>query len=210
MDFYFAGGLFSHKEQIGNFLLAEAIRTRSHGLRRALLPQNGSEDSNEPLQVRDDDYALILQSDLALFNFDGDDVDSGTAAEFVAARMLDLPCVLLRTDFRPSGFSNADGVPWNLMMSGFPRTVSRWINTLPAFQRAAGDSDSFYSWLADEVLRMMDEACAAPPLIKSAEEALPVYRHWIHAVGGALPERFPEERLRAILEKKFSRIAPAS
>ncbi len=207
MDFYFAGSLFSHKDLIGNHLLAKAIEARSHGRFHALLPQDGPECSDKPLEVRDDDFALILRSDLALFNFDGDDVDSGTAAEFVAARVLDLPCVLLRTDFRPAGFPNADGFPWNLMMSAWPRTVSLWKSVLPDYTETKGDIDAFYARLADETVSLMEKAWATPPQLATVDDAFPVYRHWIAVCGGTLAERFPEDLLRALLKEKFARRA---
>ena len=86
MKYYFAGGLFSHKEIIGNRLLAEAITGVSHGKWEALLPQDAENQlRDDPKAIRDNDFEMVLQSDAALFNFDGTELDSGTVAEFMAA-----------------------------------------------------------------------------------------------------------------------------
>ena len=68
--YYFAGALFCHKELIGNHLLAEAIRNRSNGNYIANLPQKEENQLRpSPLEIRDNDFRLLLESQLALFNF---------------------------------------------------------------------------------------------------------------------------------------------
>ena len=134
--FYFAGALFCHKELIGNHLLAEAIRERSGGKYQANLPQKEENQLRpSPLEIRDNDFRLLLDSSLALFNFDGTELDSGTVVEFMAARFLQIPCVLFRTDFRSAGDQNADGEAWNLMCSGYPRTRVRSFGAMEPYQR---------------------------------------------------------------------------
>ena len=49
-------------------------------------------------------------------------LDSGTVVEFVYAKLLDIPAVILRTDFRGGGDQDTDGDAWNLMVSFYPRT----------------------------------------------------------------------------------------
>ena len=101
MKYYFAGGLFDHKELIGNKLLADAIADVSEGRWEALLPQDEENQlRDDPKSIRDNDFQMVLKSDAALFNFDGTELDSGTVAEFMAARFIDLPCVIFRSDFR--------------------------------------------------------------------------------------------------------------
>ena len=134
--YYFAGALFCHKELIGNHLLAEAIRNRSNGNYIANLPQKEENQLRpSPLEIRDNDFRLLLESQLALFNFDGTELDSGTVVEFMAACFLQIPCVLFRTDFRSAGDQNADGEAWNLMCSGYPRTKVRFIGAMESYQR---------------------------------------------------------------------------
>ena len=46
------------------------------------------------------DFELLYNCDCLIANLDGPDPDSGTVVEFCFAKMLDMPAVLLRTDFR--------------------------------------------------------------------------------------------------------------
>src|SRR5690242_18937369 len=102
-NIYYAGGLFSHKDLIGNLFLAEKINKASLGKYSCTLPQNIESDTNRAEQIRNNDLNALLRGDVALFNFDGTELDAGTVVEFMVAKMVDMPCVLLRTDFRSSG-----------------------------------------------------------------------------------------------------------
>jgi hypothetical protein len=73
---------------------------------------------------------------MAIFNFDGANLDSGTVVEFIYAKMLDIPCVLLRTDFRSAGEGNADQDPWNLMASHWPRSKVLKLHGMVEYQNA--------------------------------------------------------------------------
>jgi len=42
----------------------------------------------------------LLNCDLALFNFDGPELDLGTVVEFLFAKFADIPALILRMDFR--------------------------------------------------------------------------------------------------------------
>src|SRR3954471_3430567 len=117
---YFAGELFSLKHLIGNAWLAEAIYEKSHGKYRCLLPQDLIPPGRTGRSIRDQDLRALIACDLALFNYDGPDLDSGTVVEFMYAKFADIPSVLLRSDIRNAGdFRNE---PWNLMSSYYPRT----------------------------------------------------------------------------------------
>jgi Nucleoside 2-deoxyribosyltransferase len=72
--------------------------------------------------IRDFSLRTLAACDLALFNFDGTDLDSGTVVEFMYAKLADIPALLLRTDIRHAGDHRGD--PWNLMAGHFPRTIS--------------------------------------------------------------------------------------
>src|SRR5271157_2971424 len=66
------------------------------------------------------DGRMLVGSDLALFSFDGPDLDSGTVAEFMLAKFADIPSVILRSDRRGA----SDRSPqWNPMANYFPRTI---------------------------------------------------------------------------------------
>src|SRR5688572_19742990 len=120
---YVGGELFSLKHLIGNAWLAEAIYEKSHGRYRCVLPQDFFElRGRNGRAIRDYNLRALIASDLALFNFDGTDLDSGTVIEFMFAKFADIPSVLLRTDIRNAGDHRAE--PWNLMASFFPRTAT--------------------------------------------------------------------------------------
>ena len=128
---YFASELFTLKHLIGNAYLAEAIYDRSHGRYLCELPQDFEPRGTTPRAVRDQDIRALLACDLALFNFDGPELDSGTVVEFMFAKFADIPCVILRSDLRKAG-DGAD--PWNLMASFYPRTVNVVVPSLLAYK----------------------------------------------------------------------------
>jgi nucleoside 2-deoxyribosyltransferase len=126
---YLGGELFSLKHLIGNAWLAEAIYEKSHGRFRCVLPQDLYElRGRSGRAIRDYNLRTLVACDLALFNFDGPDLDSGTVVEFMYAKFADMPSVLLRTDIRNAGDYRDE--PWNLMASYFPRTASVVIPSL--------------------------------------------------------------------------------
>ncbi|MFC5050970.1 nucleoside 2-deoxyribosyltransferase [Rubritalea spongiae] len=120
--FYFAGELFSQKHLLGNAMLAKAIFDQSNGKYLAILPQDLEFRDTSSQAIRDQDLVSLIQSDLALFHFDGPELDSGTVVEFMTAKFADIPSVVLRTDFREAGDQDGKGDPWNLMCSFYPRT----------------------------------------------------------------------------------------
>ena len=120
---YLGGELFSLKHLIGNAWLAEAIYEKSHGRFRCVLPQDFFElRGRSGRTIRDFNLRALVACDLALLNFDGSDLDSGTVVEFMFAKFADVPSVLLRTDIRNAGDHRDE--PWNLMAGYFPRTTS--------------------------------------------------------------------------------------
>jgi nucleoside 2-deoxyribosyltransferase len=132
---YFAGALFTHKDLIGNALLASAIDTYSAGRYVCVLPQHLEQTTAQAVDIRNQDLLQVMTCDLALFNFDGTDLDSGTVVEFMFAKCLDIPAVLLRTDFRAAGDQPKDGDAWNLMCSFYPRTRVVQLNAMTWYQQ---------------------------------------------------------------------------
>ncbi|HVU36379.1 MAG TPA: nucleoside 2-deoxyribosyltransferase, partial [Opitutaceae bacterium] len=130
---YFGGDLSSHKHLVGNAWLAEAIYEKSHGKFRCVLPQDFPLRGRSARAVRDYCFRALIACDLALFNFDGPEPESGTVVEFMLAKFADLPTVLVRSDVRRTGDSREEH--WNLMTSGFPRTASVVVPSL-SFYRA--------------------------------------------------------------------------
>ena len=75
---YFAGALFDHKELIGNALLASYIDELSKGKYKCVLPQDLEQTTDRAVAIRNQDLAQVMKCDLAIFNFDGSELDSGT------------------------------------------------------------------------------------------------------------------------------------
>lgn len=130
---YFGGELFSAKHLVGNAWLAEAIYDKSHGRYRCVLPQDFDLRGRSARTIRDYNLRALVACDLALFNFDGPDLDSGTVVEFMVAKFSDMPTVVLRSDVRSARDSRAE--PWNLMASGFPRTANVVVPSLPQYRQ---------------------------------------------------------------------------
>src|ERR1700745_67921 len=139
---YFAGELFTAKHLIGNSGLAAAIERHSDGEFVGRLPQALEQRSNSAQQIRDQDLETLIESDLAIFNFDGAEIDSGTVAEFMVAKFADIPSLLLRTDFRKGGDQGED--PCNLMMSFYPRTRSCLLDCMSLYKEAMAQGHDYH------------------------------------------------------------------
>ncbi len=170
---YFAGGLFDHKELIGNQLLANAVLRAAGGRYNILLPQDheSPEPDADAIGIRDMNYRNLFQCDMFLGNFDGLELDSGTVAEFCTAKMLDMPALLLRTDFRGGGERTTSPDAWNLMLSGYPRTLSCHLNSAALWAEAKQDPCTFYEMMAKEIVAYLDRLAAMPPLLTESEKA---------------------------------------
>jgi nucleoside 2-deoxyribosyltransferase len=131
---YFAGELFSSKHLMGNAALGDAIARLSNRNFSCVLPQTLEDRDTTARAIRDKDIVTLIGCDLALFNFDGPELDSGTVAEFMLAKFADIPSLLLRTDFRRAGDQGED--QWNLMLSFYPRTRSLFINSMEIYKNA--------------------------------------------------------------------------
>lgn len=180
---YFGGELFSAKHLIGNAWLAEAIYEKSHGRFRCVLPQDFVLRGRSPRTIRDYNLRALVACDLALFNFDGPDLDSGTVVEFMIAKFADLPAVLVRSDIRATGDSKSE--PWNLMAAGFPRTTSVIAPSLPQYRgrvqrrrlddalRLAGQHGSAAAQLVCE--QMAGQCVRAFERVLATEPTMPKY-----------------------------------
>lgn len=169
---YFAGDLFDHKHLTGNFLLASAIERTGAGRYVCVLPQHLEQVTHRAAAIRNQDLKQVVSCDIALFNFDGTDLDSGTVVEFMMAKFLDIPSVVLRTDFRAAGDQQKDGDPWNLMCSFYPRTRIVRIHAMAWQQeawRAGGTPDEIagrlYKRMAGVVVEALDTVRGEPSLV---------------------------------------------
>ncbi len=187
---YFAGDLFDHKHLAGNELLAGAIDRRSDGRYACVVPQDLEQATGRMVDIRNQDLRQVMACDLGLFNFDGTDLDSGTVVEFMMAKMLDIPSVLLRSDFRASGDQEREGDDWNLMCSFYPRVRKVQFNAMAWYQEArrSGDrsegpastdwSDRLYARIADTVIEQLDAVRTEPSLFGGDEARIRTVYQW--------------------------------
>lgn len=198
---YFAGGLFDHKELSGNILLAKKIEQLSDGHYQILLPQDFESAQTDATSVRNNDYKLLLTCDLIVANFDGVELDSGTVAEFCCAKMLDLPAVLFRTDFRNGVERPGAVVPWNLMISAYPRTVNLIINGMDELVRCGRDLEQYHAAIAEQVIAAMNKVVAMQSLLQ--KEDLPAhYKRTLQLLGGGMSGLFTDNELQVLIAEK--------
>ncbi|KXT00544.1 hypothetical protein AC578_5243 [Pseudocercospora eumusae] len=139
--YYHAGPLFTLGDLHANVLLSRAITKLSHGKFVPLLPQDLEQRGDvTPHNIRDKDIRALLSCDLALFTYDGAELDSGTVVEYMVAKFADIPSVILRSDFRGGGDQGSHptgaGEPWNLMSSFWPRTKGVVIDGMLEYKKA--------------------------------------------------------------------------
>lgn len=173
---YFAGALFTHKDLTGNALLAMHIEQVSQGRYACVLPQELEPATGRAVDIRNQDLKQLMACDLGLFNFDGAELDSGTVVEFMLAKFLDMPSVIVRSDFRAAGDQDKDGDAWNLMCSFYPRTRIVHLNAMAWYQQARQTTDTLttatrqlYHRLATAITEQLDAVRQEKPLLKNAE-----------------------------------------
>ena len=181
LNVFFAGELFNLKHLIGNAYLAEAIYEKSHGRYLCQLPQDFDPRGTTPRTVRDHHIRSLMASDLALFSFDGPDLDSGTLAEFMIAKFADIPSVILRSDRRGAG---TRAPQWNPMANFYPRTAVISLDGLGAYkailkkrhrkldevirlagQHSSADAQRMCDDVAAAVVRAFDRVREVPPVM---------------------------------------------
>jgi nucleoside 2-deoxyribosyltransferase len=162
-DFYFAGELFDAKHLMGNAYLAAEILKNSEGRFRPILPQDLEQRSLHPHDIRDEDLLALLESDMALFHFDGSELDSGTVVEFMIAKFADIPSVIVRSDFRASG-DQVDH-PWNLMVSFYPRTELVIVDALRSYKFSESSKRSGSRALLTDPQKSIDQVMSLNTMI---------------------------------------------
>ena len=182
---YFAGSLFNHKELTGNALLAEHIQKRSENKYQCCLPQNVEQHQTTALDIRNKDILKLVECDLGLFNFDGTELDAGVVVEFMLAKFLDIPAVILRSDFRTCGEKEVGGDDWNFMCSFYPRTRVVKFNAITSYQEAVEESqtlseaiENYYSRIATLIVEGLDSVRTEKPLLKGDREKLGALYQW--------------------------------
>jgi nucleoside 2-deoxyribosyltransferase len=205
---YFAGDLFNHKDLIGNLLLSEAIEKESSGRYLCVVPQQLEQSTNRSIDIRNSDLSEVIKADLILLNFDGTELDSGTVVEFLFAKALDIPAVILRSDFRAAG-DQERGDPWNLMCSGYPRTRTVSLNAMSWYQDAwnkgGGTSailERFYGKLAKMINAELALVLKEPSLFDNEQMLSHVYEWALRFPGNGFTDLFSKEELTNLLISK--------
>ena len=224
LSVYFGSELFSIKHLVGNAYLAEAIYEKSHGRFLCRLPQDCELRGLHPQTIRDQDIRALFECDLALFNFDGTELDSGTVVEFMLAKFADIPAVILRSDLRGAG-DQGRGDPWNLMASFYPRTVTLHMESLIDYrivqkqrrrlrprdevlhlagQHASATASIVCDRIALSVVRALEKVAAMEPVLpRHLQEE--VY-HWLARMPGLRgKEKALRKELEQLLERKVER-----
>jgi len=205
---YFAGDLFNHKDLIGNLLLSESIEKNSAGRFVCVVPQHLEQSTNRSIDIRNNDLSEVVKADLILLNFDGTELDSGTVIEFLFAKALDIPAVILRSDFRSAG-DQERGDPWNLMCSGYPRTRTIKLNSMTWYQEAWGKGggtsailERFYDKLSKLINSEFDLVLKEASVVDNNQMMQNVY-HWaLRFPGNGFSDLFSEDELKTLLEGK--------
>lgn len=190
--YYHAGPLFTLAELHNNVLLSKAISQKSSGKFIPVLPQDLEQRDFSPHSIRDKDLRALVSCDLALFTYDGSELDAGTVVEYMMAKTADIPAVILRTDFRGAGDQGGKGDSWNLMSSCWPRTVSVTVNAMVEYKTGlakalengsdAGSGDYMIDDIAKKVVDGFEKVLSTQPrLPKDLRES--VYQ-WLALMPG--------------------------
>lgn len=209
---YFTGALFNHKDLVGNALLAEAVNTTSNGKYHCIIPQDLEQTTNRAQSIRDQDLTTIMRSDLGIFTFDGTDLDSGTVIEFLYAKFLDIPSVILRTDFRAAGDHGKVGDPWNLMCSFYPRTKIVNVHAMALYHELraensdiSGTVHAFNKSVATSIIAALDEVIKEPSVIKENNIDVTQLYQWALQFPGIHKNTMSADVMQKILEEKQSK-----
>ncbi len=220
LSFYFAGDLFDSKHLVGNALLAEEIHRSSQGRFLPVLPQNLEQRDTSAHSIRDNDILCLLDCDLALFHFDGSELDSGTVVEFMFAKFADIPSVVVRSDFRAKGDQELH--PWNLMASYYPRTEVLLLDAMALYQRALrpqeGEgpeefmkeglsgkrSEGMLAEISERIIEAFEKVSVLPPVLPPGQ-AETVFDWLARMPGFKAGHEGQKERVLAALRRKVEK-----
>jgi len=182
---YFGGSLFNHKDLTGNALLAEYIEKCSNNSYRCCLPQNVEQHHTTAREIRNEVITKLFECDLGLFCFDGTELDAGVVVEFMLAKFLDIPAVILRSDFRTCGEKEVGGEDWNFMCSFYPRTQVVKVNAIISYQEALAEGqtlnetvDMYYTRIARMVIESLESVRTEQPLLTGDRKKLETLYRW--------------------------------
>jgi nucleoside 2-deoxyribosyltransferase len=155
--FYLAGDLFNYRMLAGNAWIAQHIMNQSTPGEKwkVLLPQLVEPRDQSGAAIRNADLELLIKADAAVFIFDGLELDSGIVAEYIFAKMCDIPSVLVRTDLR--GCGEHPECPWNLMLGFYPRCHIVKLNAMDLYKKSVGQAEEGRDSNVDNPLTGLDE-----------------------------------------------------
>jgi nucleoside 2-deoxyribosyltransferase len=179
---YSAGGLFTQDELATNVMLKEAVWRLSNGKFQIFLPQSREiRELDQPdieAFIRNTDLLEVVKADIILARFDGLELDSGTVVEYMLARFLGKPTVILRSDFRSVSFLPLVE-PYNLMVKNWPRTVDihlnsyrMWAELFAEERQGPGDSESLQGLMKAELVTLQKSADEVARQVITALEAV--------------------------------------
>lgn len=221
---YAAGGIFTQHELATNVFIKDSVWRQSGGRFELVLPQSKElRELDRPdlaAYIRNLDLVQVVRADIFLARFDGLELDAGTLIEFMLAKFLGKPTVILRCDSRRLGGKNLDD-PYNLMVRSWPRTIEVHYDSLIKFiggfaenWKTLGNIDTFQTTIKAEyetVMQGIDEI--AKNLIQGFETVLEMkspypneYQEFVYKVtryspGGGFDQMLSEEELEGLVEK---------
>ena len=176
---FYGGELFNTRDLVGNLFLLDALRRLSGGKYDFYVAQEQCDQNVTHKIIKDKDTVGLVESEVALFAFEGVELDSGTVVEFMQAKTLDIPAVVYRSDIR--GGSGEEAIDdrrnrWNLMCSFYPRVRTVYLSAIVDYQevyrQANGDNvpantvaQAYSEYIARILLEAMDEVMASPPIL---------------------------------------------
>jgi nucleoside 2-deoxyribosyltransferase len=221
---YSAGGLFTQDELATNVMIKEAVWRLSNGKFQLFLPQSRElqelDQPNLEAYIRNTDLLEVVKADILLVRFDGLELDSGTVVEYMMAKFLGKPTVILRSDFRSVSFLPLCE-PYNSMVKNWPRTMEIhlnsfgiWAELFSAERLAHSDSESLQGLMnaeigtlqksVDEVAKQVITALEAVIEMKSPyppEYQEVVYQASRYTPGSGFSELMTKSKLEDIVQR---------
>jgi nucleoside 2-deoxyribosyltransferase len=179
---YSVGGLFTQDELATNIMIKEAVWRLSNGKFQLFLPQSRElqelDQANLEAYIRNTDLLEVVKADILLVRFDGLELDSGTVVEYMLARSLGKPTVILRSDFRSVSFLPLCA-PYNSMVKNWPRTMeihlnsfAIWAELFSAERLAHGEGESLQGLMSAELATLQKSVDEVARQVIAALEAV--------------------------------------
>ena len=221
---YTAGGLFTQDELATNIMIKEAVWRLSNGKFQLFLPQSRElqelDQTDLEAYIRNTDLLEVVKADILLARFDGLELDSGTVVEYMMAKFLGKPTVILRSDFRSVSFLPLCE-PYNSMVKNWSRTIEIhlnsfgiWAELFSAERLAHSDSESLQGSMnaeigtlqksVDEVAKQVIAALEAVIEMKSPyppEYQEVVYQASRYTPGSGFSELMTKSKLEDIVQR---------